>query len=146
MRHGHRVGGRVTVPGRRGHRAGSCTFEPGARDARNDPSIWRYALRLRYRITEWQLHSLGTCVVQPDVILNVQVTAPVADLGCPRIRSNLHDRSVMFEMNRHSLLSVLKVSSCGRRYIVVRTVSDGYAGLGHRCIQSKALDINRFGV
>ena len=66
-------------------------------------------------------------IVQPNVILYVQVAAPVANLRGPLIRSDLHDGQVVLKVNRYALLRVLEFCIRRRWNIVVRAIGDGRA-------------------
>lgn len=82
--------------------------------------------------------------MQPNIILNVQVGAPVANLRSALQLWYRHLRQVVFEVDSDAFLCACpEVIGCRRRNVVVRSICDGRTGFSSRCIKRKRVKVFR---
>lgn len=87
-------------------------------------------------------NSLGTGIVQRDLILSVDVGTPMADLHGAFQFAHFQNRLFMIVVNSNGLLVLFKESSlCGWWDILVGAIHHGSAGFGHSSITHKCVHI-----
>ena len=88
------------------------------------------------------LNVLGASVMKPDIVLDVQVRAPVTNLCASLQSADLKDRVAVLVMDSDALLLTFNEPFIGRRgYAAVRTICQSSSGLGDGRLQRERLNL-----
>ena len=93
------------------------------------------------------MNLLRTGIMQPDVVLNIQICAPMANFGSALQPTDFKDRVLVLVLHANTFLLAFGKVLAGRSgYVIVWAVGQGGTGLRDGRLQSECIDAFRCSV